>query len=283
MLRRILMVINPVTLFLVLNVASPREIGIYDRYSELNRIDYVNIGSSHARDAFNYDGYPNSINLGLGAQRMYYGLKILEAIEDKLDSQSTIIIPVTIFSFCGQFDGPNQRYLGFLSREELGINYVEELLERYFPYLGINKTEKLFNRSDNRVIDFLDDGNDAAKYHIDLAYDCKIIDQSILHRTESFIQRNKDKRIIFIITPYFESYWTAILQEGHVISTVYKTISEIINDYDLEFYDYSNDSRFRNETELFRDSNHLNENGEFVFTEYVMRDIKLQFSNEFDE
>jgi len=81
MLRRILMVINPVTLFLVLNVLSQKEMSICDIYSELNRIDYVNIGSSHARDAFNYDDHPNSINLGFGAQRICHGLKILEAIE----------------------------------------------------------------------------------------------------------------------------------------------------------------------------------------------------------
>jgi hypothetical protein len=274
MLRRILMVINPVTLFLVINILSPREMSKYDIYSELNSIDYVNIGSSHARDAFNYDDYPNSINLGFGSQRMYYGLKILEAIEDKLDSQSTIIIPISIFSFCGQFDGPNQRYLGFLSREELGITYEEELLERYLPYLGINKTELLFNRSVNQILEFLDNGNDRAIFHIELTYDCGVIDESILQRTESFIQRNIEKRIIFVITPYFESYWTPILVEGVVVNRVYETVVQIVNEYGLEFYDYSSDSSFRKSNELFRDSDHMNGSGAVEFTKMFINQIE---------
>jgi hypothetical protein len=268
------MVINPVTLFLVINVLSPREMSRYDIYSELNRIDYVNIGSSHAQSAFNYDNYSNSINLGFGSQRMYYGLKILEAIEDKLDSQSTIIIPISIFSFCGQFDGPSQRYLGFLSREELGITYEEELLERYFPYLGINRTELLFNRSDNQILDYLDNGNDRAIYHIERTYDCGVIDESILHRTESFIQRNIEKRIIFVITPYFESYWTPILVEGVVVNRIYDTVLQIVNEYGLEFYDYSNNTRFRNSTELFRDSDHMNGSGAIEFTQMFINQIE---------
>jgi hypothetical protein len=268
------MVINPVTLFLVINILSPREMSKYDIYSELNSIDYVNIGSSHARDAFNYDDYPNSINLGFGSQRMYYGLKILEAIEDKLDSQSTIIIPISIFSFCGQFDGPNQRYLGFLSREELGITYEEELLERYLPYLGINKTELLFNRSVNQILEFLDNGNDRAIFHIELTYDCGVIDESILQRTESFIQRNIEKRIIFVITPYFESYWTPILVEGVVVNRVYETVVQIVNEYGLEFYDYSSDSSFRKSNELFRDSDHMNGSGAVEFTKMFINQIE---------
>jgi hypothetical protein len=268
------MVINPVTIFLVINVLSPREMSIYDIYSELDRIDYVNIGSSHARDAFNYDDYPNSINLGFGSQRMYYGLKILEAIEDKLDSQSTIIIPISIFSFCGQFDGPSQRYLGFLSREELGITYEEKLLESYFPYLGINRTELLLNRSDEKIKNFLDNGNDRARYHIELTYDCGVIDESILHRMESFIQRNIEKRIIFVITPYFESYWTPILVEGVVVNRVYETVVQIVDEYGLEFYDYSSDSSFRKSNELFRDSNHMNGIGALEFTKMFINQIE---------
>jgi hypothetical protein len=268
------MVINPVTLFLLINILWPREMGLYKMYSDLDRIDYVNIGSSHGRDALNFDDYPNAINLGFAAQRMYYGLMLLEAIEEKLDSQSTIIIPVSIFSFCGQYEGPNQRYLGFLSREKLGISFEDEVLERYFPYIGINRTELLFYRTDNQFVDFFDNGNESAKYAIGLTYDCGIIDKSIIHRTESFIKRNMDKRIVFIITPYFKSYWSPILEEETLVNGVYDAILKIVNEYGLEFYDYSNDPRFNNSRELFRNSDHMNGSGALEFTSIFINQIE---------
>jgi len=273
-MKRILTIINPVTLFLLFNILAPREASLYSEYLLLNQIEYVNIGSSHGHSAFDYTDYPNSINLGLGSQRMHYGMMLLESIENKLDSNSTIIIPISIFSFCGQFDGPKQRYLGFINRDELDIAFEEELLERYFPYFGINKTELLYNRSNNVTEEFVDNGIDRANYHISRAYDCNIVDESIVERTRNFIERNTDKRIIFIITPYYESYWTAVLEEGVVISKVYEAISDIVNEYDLEFYDYSRDPHFHNTSSLFRDSDHMSNIGATRFTRLFIEDVE---------
>ena len=274
-MKRILTIVNPVTLFLLFNILAPRETSLYTEYLSLDRIEYVNIGSSHGREAFNYEAYPNSINLGLASQRMHYGIMLLESIENKLDSNSTIIIPISIFSFCGEFSGPKQRYLGFLTREELNITFEEELLERYFPYFGINKTELLFNQSNNVIQEFNDYGIDRAKHHISRAYNCNIIEESVIERTRSFVERNVDKRIIFIITPYYESYWTPILEEGVVISRVKEMILFFVNEYNLEFYDYSIDSRFQTSSSLFRDSDHMNASGAVEFTKIFINQIEL--------
>jgi hypothetical protein len=273
MLRRILLVVNPVSLFLVLNIILPKSVSLYDQYNNINQIEYVNIGSSHAQLAFNYSDHPNSINLGIGNQRMYYGLMILESIEQRMDSQSTIIIPVSIFSFCGQYEGPKQRYLGFIPRDRLGISLEEEILAKYFPYLGINRTESLFYFTKNEVKDFNDNGLERAQFHISLAYECNIIDESIVQLARYFIQDNLDKRIIFMITPYLDSYWTPIQQEGMVLNSVVSTIKDLVDDYGLEFYDYSNDSRFNSSKEYFRDSDHMNEVGAKVFTEIFIDEI----------
>ena len=267
-------IINPVILFLLFNIIAPREVSLYSEYLLLNQIKFVNIGSSHSRSAFDYTDYPDSINLGLGSQRLHYGMMLLESIENKLDRQSTVIIPISIFSFCGQYDGPKQRYLGFLTREELEITYEEELLEKYFPYFGINKTELLFTQSTNFTQDFIDNGIDRAKYHISIAYECNIVDESVVEKIRRFVERNADKRIIFIITPYYQSYWKPILEEVIVISKVYETILDIVNEYDLEFYDYSNDYRFHKSISLFSDSDHMNNFGAKRFTKLFIEDIE---------
>jgi hypothetical protein len=210
----------------------------------------------------------------MGSQRMYYGLMILDSIEQKMDSHSTIIIPISIFSLCGKSEGPYQRYLGFLSRDQLGISLEEEILERNFPYLGIYKSEIIIDRSINRIDDFYDDGLERAAHHISIAYECNVVDESILQRTNSFIQQNLDKRIIFMITPYYETYWTAIADEANVINIIYSNIIEIVNEYGLEFYDFSTDSRFSSSKEFFRDSDHMNVSGALEFTRIFINQIE---------
>jgi hypothetical protein len=272
MLKRLLGIINPVTFFLLFNLISPREITLFEEYENLDNIEYVSVGSSHGGNSFDFENYPNSINLGLGSQRMHYGLKLLEAIDEKLDSQSTIIIPLSIFSFCGQYDGPPQRYLGFFTRQELNISFEEELLDRYFPYLGINNTRLLFNGL-TYSSEFIDDGKNKAKAHLEMANECEIIDQTILLRVKSYIISNTDKRIILVITPYYNSYWRSVLEEEIVINKVYNTIFDIIDEFNLEFYDYSMDPEFYDSSEYFNDSDHLNVRGAKIFTDKFINEI----------
>lgn len=276
MLKKILLIINPLTLFLILNFLSNSS--SYDEFENLERLNYVNIGSSHAARAFNYMGYSNSINLGFGSQRMYYGLELLEAIERSLDGNSTVIIPISIFSFCGAYDGPKQRYVGFLDRDQLGMNYIEEIYHMHFPFVGIDKNERRVYGQLEIGINYLDrkfsdDGLEIAQRHLNDSYECGIIDQSILEKTRQFIERNSDKRIILIITPYYYTYWETILLEQVVADSVYSTIYSLVNDFSIEFYDYSSDYRFLSSEIYFRDSNHLNSKGATEFTRVFFEDI----------
>ena len=275
MFRKILIIVNPVTLFLLFNIITPKEMSLYEKVMELEKIEYVNIGSSHGLRAFNYSYFDNSVNLGFGSQRMYYGLKVLESIEPLLDSSSTIIIPISVFSFCGFFDGPKQRYLGFLSREELGISLGEEILELHFPYLGINNTESIFYGQDEEVIKFLDNGFERAKNHLSRAHKCNIIDESIVEQLRKFIERNSDKNIVFLITPYYRTYWDEILLEREIVERIYDIVNEIVDEYSLALFDYSEDERFKNNSELFRDSDHLNTDGAILFTKIVIDELTI--------
>lgn len=273
MFRKLLIIFNPVSLFLILNIIAPKEMSLYEKVMELEQIEYVNIGSSHGLNAFNYSNFDNSVNLGFGSQRMYYGLKVLESIEPLLDSSSTIIIPISIFSFCGSFDGPKQRYLGFLSREELGISLGEEIIELHFPYLGINNTESIFYGQDEEVIKFLDNGVDRAQNHLSGSRECNIIDESIVEQLRNFIVRNTEKNMVFIITPYYHTYWEEILLEREVVEKIYDTVNDIVDEYSLALFDYSEDERFINNSELFKDSDHLNSDGAILFTKIVIDEL----------
>jgi hypothetical protein len=278
MLRKVLIIINPVTVFLAINLVISSKTNLFEDYSQMARIDYVNIGSSHGIVSIDYGEREHSINLGFGSQRMHYGLMLIDSIRDKLDENSTIIIPISIFSFCGRFDGPNHRYLGFLSREELGLTIEAEIIERYFPYIGIHKAESLFFRQRINEDLFIDNGDDRAKNHIQRAYDCGIIDSDIVNRMKVMIDENRDSNIVFVITPYYESYWRTILNEQVVVDIVYDTIYEFVNEYDLIFLDYSDDYRF-NDQNLYRDSDHLNRSGAIYFTNVLIEDIKKTQSN----
>ena len=275
MIRKILIIFNPVSLFLLFNIITLKENTLYERVLELERIEYVNIGSSHGLSAFNYSYYDNSVNLGFGSQRMYFGLKVLESIEPQLDSSSTIIIPISIFSFCGSFDGPKQRYLGFLSREELGISLGEEILEIHFPYFGINNTESLLLKYEEEIIEFQNNGFERAQYHLSLARECNIIDELIVEQIKDFIERNNESRIVFIITPYHDTYWEKILNEAVVVERIYDTINDVVEKYSLDFLDYSDDPRFYTAPHYFRDSDHLNNDGAVLFTKIVIDELTM--------
>lgn len=273
MIKKLILVINPVTLFLMFNIIAPKNLSPYDQFLQLDRVDYVNIGSSHGMNAFNYEDIPNSINLGFGSQRMHYGLKILNTIEDSLDSKSKVIIPVSIFSFCGQYDGPKKRYLGFIPNYELGISKDQEFINKYFPYIGIGNTEDLIGSFKKVNNEFNDNGFERANLNLNLAHDCGVVEKSIIDEIERFIFRNHEKRIIFVIPPYYFTYWEVIDNERKVLDETYKVIYYFTNQYNIEFYDYSTDDRFSNSKELFRDSDHLNTNGSIKFTRIILNDL----------
>jgi hypothetical protein len=92
------------------------------------------------------------------------------------------------------------------------------------------------------------------------------------------IDENRDSNIVFVITPYYESYWRTILNEQVVVDIVYDTIYEFVNEYDLIFLDYSDDYRF-NDQNLYRDSDHLNRSGAIHFTNVLIEDIEKTQSN----
>jgi len=274
MFSKLFIIINPLTLFLLFNIIYPKELSPYEKVMELDKIEYVNIGSSHGRDSLDYSNYNNSINLGFGSQRMYYGLKVLESVEPLLDSSSTVIIPVSIFSFCGSFDGPKQRYLGFLSREEIDISLGEEILDKHFPFLGINKTESLiYDQSDE--VDFNNYGTEVANNHLLMAHECGIVDETIIEKLNKFIERNIETRIVLLIPPYHKTYWDEIVAEKVVLEAVYDVINKVLQEHPVDFIDYSVDSRFYNNKTYFRNSDHMNTIGALKFTRIVIDDLTI--------
>ena len=95
----------------------------------------------------------------------------------------------------------------------------------------------------------------------------------------SFIERNNEKRIILIITPYYQTYWDYVKSEEDVFLRVYNVISKIAEEYLIEFIDYSDDSRFSTNANYFIDSDHLNSLGARLFTEILINDLTLFTNN----
>ena len=73
---------------------------------------------------------------------------------------------------------------------------------------------------------------------------------------------------ILVTTPYLEYYskWWP----DEVLEVIQKNINEVVNEFGIQYWDYSHDERFMYNTKLFSDSDHLNKAGRKLFTQIII-------------
>lgn len=91
--------------------------------------------------------------------------------------------------------------------------------------LFLDKSISLFNLWTTGFIE--------ARYHLSLSWECNIIDEIIVEQLKDLFERNIEKKMFFLITPQYHTYWEEIHFEGVVVEKIYNTVNKIINEYSL--------------------------------------------------
>lgn len=268
-----------------------------DKDTSITRLKIVNVGTSHTYNGIIYPKKIKGYNLALPSQKFYYDYKILNKYKDRLDKESIVIIPISIFSFYDSLKTENidKNYASFLNKNEiLHMKYNEYFMLKYFsvtqPIKRIPKVLQQINlllKNKKIVIDetrqlnleeMKVDSLNKSKNHLKIESTNSELGINQLKNMINFCLTNGYKPIL-ITTPFTNFYNIEIGSENYQ-ERIYKNLKEIEKHYQEKYIylDYSHDKRFINNLEYFRDSDHLNEKGAEYFTKILLNDLKSKYS-----
>ena len=100
-------------------------------------IELANTGSSHGRDAFNYDNVKfKAFNFAMSAQSLQYDYSLVDFYRDHFAKGSVLIIPVSYISFWYNDDTDNDtnvRYISVLDADHMHFQTTSDYyLYKYF-------------------------------------------------------------------------------------------------------------------------------------------------------
>lgn len=269
---------------------------------ENNTVKIVNLGSSHGAYGIYFPLTDNKkMNLGINSQSLYYDLQLLKKYEGKIEENSVVIIPISMFSFYSHFrEEINQKYVHLLEKKNiLGVDNKMFFLTRnfsiFYPPSNILKIVKNL-KNNNDLISGVRYSRDlkleekekesisTVKTHLGIsekAYSIKNAEEDFIDLI-NYIEKNNWKPIL-ITTPFSYLYNENIekYQEGAFKERIYDNIKEVEEKLGQKFIylDYSHDKRFENNLEYFSDDDHLNEKGAKYFTEILLQDLKTMGYN----
>lgn len=262
-------------------------------------IQVANIGSSHGAYDFDYSliseqGY-SCFNFGNTSQTYDYDYALLKEYGHYLLPDSVLFIPVSYFSFNNEVvnteeaEALNTRYYRILSPKNIP-NYdpYVDLVTYRLPILSAGKDiTKLFSKwfpnlpsfsiiayaADNEVNveKFVARTNDRYSRHFDNKEEYFMPERiEELYDIIAFCQEN-DITPVLITTPFSGYYYDLVSPE--FLEEFSNTVATISSDTGVNYYDYSNDERFRDNLNLFSDSDHLNEEGARYFMEVLTEEV----------
>lgn len=257
-------------------------------------MDVVNLGSSSGKAAFDYSAYPllKAANWAMAPQTFVADLEILRNYSCFLKEGATVILPICPFSSLGgaNDDFPDKYYtvLNIASipnasfRRYKAQMQIKEKPWLYFPALPIeflhNKLKRF--RKPNVEIDaqirlsswkkefsILDFENELSIVNKD-SYDDGI---SILKQIFDYC-KSHHFNVVAVLPPVHEALSNEFTL-GMKQKFIDAFIGEAIKGEDVAFLDYFTDKRFTGD--MFNDSYLLNKKGARIFTDIVLKDIKL--------
>lgn len=256
-------------------------------------LEIVNLGSSHGLYAFDWSQVPvNGFNFALNSQDFYYDLKLLEKFSNHLAKDAIIVIPVSYFSFSidrhdkqSDFYRVEQRYYSILSPQEIyNFKMGDYLKNSVLPILSAGgKLKALLKDSppENNLFKKInvyeysqlsEKGKERAQYHLDLIKKDNYPEN--INYLKAIIKycQNKGFRPVLVTTPFTEWYFKNFPDE--FLQEFYSLVNSIAIEYDIPYFDYSQDPFFMRSPELFLDTDHLNLLGRQIFTVKFFNDLK---------
>lgn len=270
-----------------------------------DNIQICNLGSSHGRHGYNYEdveGTYTCFNFALDSQTLSYDFRVFDAYKDKIEKGGIVFIDISYFAPYGileeeaeDFMAKNRRYYEFLPHDKIKNYNIKTDLSVRFRSLSrspVDVMRTIFYPTemlkDNlewwtvtaETLDVKESAKAAYRRH---CVDGKVDDTGKLIYNEEEIDalnnlidtcRQIDARPILVTGPYLSEYIEAI-NEGSpdFFDEFYSWLNGVIVEKDVEYYDYSKDSRFSDRYDLFNDADHLNKEGARLFTNILMDEV----------
>lgn len=269
-------------------------------YEVPDKIDIASFGNSHAQQGFDWSSYSDfsGMNMALGSQTLMYDNAIFDYYYDYFENGSTIVIELSYRTLYEQElsaqEGGSKitRYYQFLDQEHIYNSDTYMYYKyKYCPFFFSNTGTKVSGLK--AIVDDI-------PYTMD-TYPDKVTDLSEKERIElgetrsnvfhkqigeqklglqfdalkSIIDKckKKDMNVILITMPTLPYFYNRFSDE--FFQQFYQDVDNIVALYDKCYYiDYTGDSRFMNQYELYEDSDHLNSDGAKYFTDQFVNDIK---------
>ena len=257
-------------------------------------IQIANVGSSHGAYNFLYDdisekGY-SCFNFANASQSYDYDLAVLKEFQDHMQEGSVLFIPISYFSF-------NSEVINSKEAEALSVRYYHCLSPENIPdynlYVDIVTHKLPILSAGEDILELLPELNIALTAH---AANNGIDEEKIAKQAQERYSRHfdnkeeyfmperidelyeiiafcKERNItpVLITTPFTKYYIDLVPQD--FLEEFYATINRIAYDTDVNYYDYSHDSRFYDNLEPFSDSDHLTEDGALYFTDILWDEV----------
>ncbi len=265
-------------------------------------IDVINVGSSHGMTNFTYDSLPEGytgFNFGRAVQTFEYDLRMIKQNKRNLDEGCVVFIPVSYFSFYQRYDDEVVKNFEYIYYNFLDPWYINDfslkmgIEYKWFPILDIKKDQLKYLINDDTVIEEYDEifqSNrliDEATGNIDeerlLAerdktvkqhtkyFDSGINDEAVaaLEKMLSYCEK-KGYKCILVTTPFSNIYNSAEQFDEEFFELFYGMINDISSEYDVPYWDYSHDEKYSADIYLFYDDDHLNRQGQKMFSSEVI-------------
>jgi hypothetical protein len=214
--------------------------------------DYVSVGTSHGINSIDFNSHRvHEINLAKAGQPFKYDLEKLYFYERFIDNKTVVIVPISFHSFCLD----NEEWLP----HEVIYNYS-------FPILGMSRILTLrtyITTTADELAGNLMSFN--AKNDFIIPPDCDV--SNAKGYLELIIQEHEN--VVLITTPYLSQY----LGSYQDFNNFYSIVSELSENYNVDYIDYSRDERFQN-LSYFNDATHLNSIGRGIFTNILISDLE---------
>ena len=203
---------------------------------------------------------------------------------------SVLFIPISYFSFNNEVTNSTEaeaisvRYYHFLSPENIpDYDLYVDIITHKLPVLSAGEDILELFPDLNTVLNVhaAGDGVDEEQF---AGWAQERYNRHFDNKSEYFIPRRieelyelidfcKERNItpVLITTPFTKYYIDLVPQD--FLEEFYTTINRIADDTNVNYYDYSRDSRFYDNLEQFSDADHLTEDGALYFTNILWDEV----------
>lgn len=266
--------------------------------NQIEDVEIANVGSSHGAYDFTYDGLSEDgyscFNFGNVSQTYAYDLALLKEYGHHLEEGCVVFIPISYFSFNNETVNESEaqalsvKYYHCLSPKNIpDYDLFTDIVTARFPILSAGE-DLLKLLPEKLTVHAQEDGETA---EMDEAAVAEFANRAAarfdrhFNNKETYFLPERETQLLevidyckeheftpVLITTPFSVYYTDPVPEDF-LDRFYSTVNRIASDTNVNYYDYSHDSRFSENLTLFSDSDHLNAEGADYFMEILAEEV----------